>query len=349
MNQRNNKPSQAYGNNPVSGAQAAKPQLHKPLVMQPKMAVPSQMKQQPGASPVYRPQSKPQIIQQKTVGSSQMGTPPLAPPVYRPQPVPKVLQKKSASVTQSAEVKSPRQPVAPPAYRPQVTPKVLQTKKTVSQLAPPVAGAGRPAGSSVQTKSASNIPTHKPVQKGQPLPKHALSQTVQRRAAPARNPLGSGRSAGQRNVSGVVQRYPTLDDSGRKDAMIYCISTNDLTEIIYVGQTTDARAGDRFLEHVKNDGWAPWWVHKPNVYGDDESKWPYRVRTLEALKNVTKFETTAAEQWWLEKYLKEGKKLLNDATACSLDCFLKRSVDSDLYDPKNIGVAASWKPSMKAK
>jgi hypothetical protein len=303
----------------------------------------------------HAPQVKPGVAQLKTAVSAQSVKRPVAPPAYRPQAKPVGVQAKMAG---TAQMKN--HPVAPPAYRPQLVPKVLQTKQTVSQqaaqrqpeyhqVAPLVRGVGQPVRSSVQAKSASNIPTHKPAQKGQRLPQHDLTQTVQRRAAPTHNPSGSGRSAEARNVSGVVQRYPTLDDSGRKDAMIYCISTNDLTEIIYVGQTTDARAGDRFLEHVKNDGWAPWWVHKPNVYGDDESKWPYRVRTLEALKNVTKFETTAAEQWWLEKYLKEGKKLLNDATACSLDCFQKRSVDSDLYDPKNIGVASSWKPSMKAK
>jgi hypothetical protein len=161
--------------------------------------------------------------------------------------------------------------------------------------------------------------------------------------------INRGRSAGNQNVRGVVQRYPTQDDSGRKDAMIYVISTNDLDEKIYVGQTTDARCGDRFIEHVKNDKWAPWYFDYGNYYLDDETKWPYRVRCLEALKDVTKFETTVAEQWWVEKYLKDGKKLLNDATACSLANFEKRSKDSKLYDCTKIDVASTWKPSLKAK
>ena len=147
----------------------------------------------------------------------------------------------------------------------------------------------------------------------------------------------------------VLQRYPDQDGTNRKDALIYAITTNDQTEIIYVGQTTDARAGDRFVEHTKRDDWAPWWIGKGVKYGDDESKWPFRVHQLEALKDVTKFETTVAEQWWLEYHLKKGVKLLNDSTPCSASNFKKRSVIPALYDPKNIGVKASYVPSMKAK
>ena len=131
--------------------------------------------------------------------------------------------------------------------------------------------------------------------------------------------------------------------------MIYAISTNDLTEVIYVGQTTDKRAGDRFHEHVTKDLWAPWYYLYGNDYSVDESLWPFRVRRLEPLKEVTKFETTVAEQWWLEHQLKAGANLLNDSTPCSVENFDKRSVNPDLYDPTNIGLDHSYKPSMKAK
>ncbi|MDH3603794.1 MAG: DUF4157 domain-containing protein [Candidatus Tectomicrobia bacterium] len=172
-------------------------------------------------------------------------------------------------------------------------------------------------------------------------------------SAPSKSPEPFSPSNGSQvrfdDGSGLVQRYPDQDGTDRKDALIYAITTNDQKEIIYVGQTTDQRAGDRFLEHVKKDSWAPWWVDKPNVYGDDETTWPFRVHALENLKNVTKFETTVAEQWWLEFQLKEGHTLLNDSTPCSLANFNKRSGNASLYDPNNIGVSISWKPSMKAK
>ena len=147
-----------------------------------------------------------------------------------------------------------------------------------------------------------------------------------------------------------IQRYPTIDGAGRMDALIYAITTNDQKKIIYVGQTTDKRAGDRFVEHATRDKWAPWYYGYDNYYDEaDESKWPYRVHSLENLKDVTKFETTVAEQWWLEKLMKDGHKLLNDSTPCSVESFEKRAPDNSLYNPKNIQVSPVWKPSLKAK
>jgi hypothetical protein len=158
------------------------------------------------------------------------------------------------------------------------------------------------------------------------------------------------------NGIGVIQRYPTIDDDGREDAVIYVIYENngkkDGSNILYVGQTTSNREFTRFQEHVKNDSWAPWYIHATPAgldYSVSRDKWPYDYKVVEILKDVTKFETTVAEQWWMEFYMKKGLTLLNDSTPCTLDNFNKRSVNSSLYDPKNIGIDWSYKPSLKAK
>lgn len=154
----------------------------------------------------------------------------------------------------------------------------------------------------------------------------------------------------------VLQRYPSIDDDGREEAVIYVIYKNngktDGSNILYVGQTTKDRAFQRFYEHTTNDGWAPWYIHATQaglVYGDDRDQWPFDYNIVENLKDVTKFETTVAEQWWLEHYIKKGTKLLNDSTPCTIESFNKRSGNANLYNPKNIGVDWSYKPSLKAK
>jgi hypothetical protein len=124
-----------------------------------------QIRKQPVAPPVYRPQPAPQVLQRKAVvKQSPAGQAhPVAPPVYRPQPVPQVLQLKTAHNPQPQAKQS--QPVAPAVYRPQPLPKVLQTKKNaVDRSASP-------------SRSA---PVAPPVYRPQPLP-----QVLQRKSAVA--------------------------------------------------------------------------------------------------------------------------------------------------------------------
>jgi hypothetical protein len=124
-----------------------------------------QMRKQPVAPPVYRPQPTPQVLQRKAVvKQSPAGqATPVAPPVYRPQPVPKVLQLKTAHNPQPQAKQG--QPVAPAVYRPQPLPKVLQTKKNaVDRSASP----------------SSRAPVAPPVYRPQPLP-----QVLQRKSAVA--------------------------------------------------------------------------------------------------------------------------------------------------------------------
>lgn len=152
------------------------PRAHSLQVAQPKIATGQQIRKQPVAPPVYRPQSIPKVLQRKaaviqspveqakhgsaaptpycpqptpkvlqtkTVGSpqaqiAQPGRKPVAPPVYRPQPVPKVLQRKTAASRQPQGAQSSHKLVAPPAYRPQVVPKVLQLKMPNARQLPSV-------------------------------------------------------------------------------------------------------------------------------------------------------------------------------------------------------------------
>lgn len=146
----------------------------------------------------------------------------------------------------------------------------------------------------------------------------------------------------------AVQRYPTINGTDRKDAVIYIIYDTNTKAILYVGQTTADREWDRWREHTTEDGWAPWYMDF-NHYENARITWDHDYQVVEHLKNVTKFETTVAEQWWMEHYKTKSADLWNDSTPATATNFDKRSGNPSLYDPTNIGVDAGYKPSMKAK
>ncbi|WP_168769385.1 hypothetical protein [Yoonia sediminilitoris] len=148
------------------------------------------------------------------------------------------------------------------------------------------------------------------------------------------------------NAGGVAQRYPNLDGTDRKDALIYSINERASGEVIYVGQTTADRDWERWREHITLDTWAPWYVDYNHYDTLPRDQWAYDRFVLEELKDVTKFETTVAEQYWMEQH---HGNLWNDSTPCSAENFAKRSVNPALYDPARIGLTSSWKPSLKAK
>jgi hypothetical protein len=125
----------------------------------------------------------------------------------------------------------------------------------------------------------------------------------------------------------TIQRYPYInsDPPDRKDAQIYGIyQTNKgiIDNLLYIGQTTDDRAGIRFIEHVTNDKHAPWYYQNGIDYTVEEKKWPFVPRQLDRLKNVTKFETTAAEQSWMEHYGGTGKLKYNYNNAMTKKLFI---------------------------
>lgn len=147
----------------------------------------------------------------------------------------------------------------------------------------------------------------------------------------------------------ALQRYPNLNGAGTQDALIYTIIDRKTNSVIYVGQTTRDREWARFVEHVNNDSWAPWYRDYNHYDTDPYEKWRYVYKVEWKLSGVTKFETTVAEQWVMEAYKRRGAKLLNDSTPCSPDNYAKRSAYPALYNRHKLGIKASWKPTMKAK
>ncbi|MCO6358490.1 hypothetical protein [Roseivirga pacifica] len=184
---------------------------------------------------------------------------------------------------------------------------------------------------------------------------HAIADTENRSEATFQFVDNRPETAAQRklkesiNEGKVAQRYPYIGSTPpeRKDAQIYGIfemNNGVLGDCIYVGQTTDVRAGDRFVEHVQNDNWAPWFDNGVNDYrSNNDGDWPYVPRELEGLKDVTKFEVTAAEQWWIDH--KGGKDNLqnrvNALTRVAFDFY--KNINGN-YDHTNIGVNANWHP-----
>jgi hypothetical protein len=65
MKPRMHLPSQGHGAKHMPGQQAGNQQIHKPGVLQPKMAMTSQIKKPQVAPPVYRPQPIPRVLQTK--------------------------------------------------------------------------------------------------------------------------------------------------------------------------------------------------------------------------------------------------------------------------------------------
>ena len=168
---------------------------------------------------------------------------------------------------------------------------------------------------------------------------------------PSRGHPGSFTNGPSGAESRVIQRYPYINSADEyKDAQIYGIYENsdgdgdvDDDDIKYVGQTTDERVGARFVEHASNDSWAPWHKDKCGGYGDDDTQWLYVPREIEAIENVSKFETTVDEQYWYEQ--KGGRDLLNKNQPLKNATFHTYKDEMGNYDAGKIGLAATWEPT----
>jgi hypothetical protein len=154
-----------------------------------------------------------------------------------------------------------------------------------------------------------------------------------------------------RGLSGEVRRYPYIssDPPAEEDSLIYGIYNapiEDGDEPIYVGQTTWARSGTRFLEHVNNDKGAPW--YQADISGDLDT-WPYHPANIERLKEVTRFEVTAAEQYWYEA--KGGKDDLYNRSGGDANqpmtkaTFEKYKTIKGNYRPLRISLSDNWEPT----
>lgn len=114
---------------------------------------------------------------------------------------------------------------------------------------------------------------------------------------------------------------------------------------LYIGKTARGEnLGSRFIEHVKNDDWAPWCIAFGIDYSDEnDDKWPYVVRNIWTFNGITKFDVAAAEQFYIQEYAKQGAKLLNDANAMSSKKFAEHK-DSGSFTTMG-GYPKTWKPS----
>lgn len=104
-------------------------------------------------------QNKPGLVQLKAASIPQLRKQPVAPPVYRPQARPKVLQTKSSSAQAAQASQATRQPLAPAVYRPAAK-KVVQAKAISQERKTPTAlPVYRPEQKSIaQPKSATAAP-----------------------------------------------------------------------------------------------------------------------------------------------------------------------------------------------
>lgn len=121
-------------------------------------------------------------------------------------------------------------------------------------------------------------------------------------------------------------------------------SSLDPDKCLYIGKTARGEdLGGRFVEHVKLDKLAPWYLGKGNDYSaEDDDGWPYVVRNIWLFNGLTKMDVAVAEQYYMQDYLQQGAKILNRRNEISPEKF-------ELY--KNAGAwttkgqyPKTWKP-----
>jgi hypothetical protein len=147
-----------------------------------------------------------------------------------------------------------------------------------------------------------------------------------------------------------VQKYDTIksDPPTRKDSMIYGYKTvngSAAAPALYVGQALSGRDGQRFREHVLDpkESDRPWNLNNNKTldYTGNIETWPYVPAALQKM-NATKFETTAAEQWWYEN--EGGTSLYNKQQPMKKDTFDAYKTITGNYDPEQIFIGKTWKP-----
>lgn len=107
----------------------------------------------------------------------------------------------------------------------------------------------------------------------------------------------------------------------------------DLSKCLYVGKTIQKSVGDRFIQHVKEDGDKPWHLSKAD-YGNDDAKWPYVPRQFWGFNGITKFDVAVAEQYYLQEAKSKKAPLLNDVNAITPEKFALYKDDDDVFTTK---------------
>ncbi|MEM7744210.1 MAG: DUF4157 domain-containing protein [Pseudomonadota bacterium] len=171
------------------------------------------------------------------------------------------------------------------------------------------ASGSAPAAPSVQRHTGPPAPAARLTARAMPVPPEQSTRTVQR--------YGGGFSDMTKHDG---QIYGIYENEQYPNAIAGSSLADD--KCLYVGKTWQQEIGDRFIDHVKLDSWAPWWVDLGLDYSSlDDDKWPYVVRNLQFLKQCTRLDFAAHEQWWIQNMKKAGAALLNDANAIDAQKF----------------------------
>ena len=158
---------------------------------------------------------------------------------------------------------------------------------------------------------------------GQQLLAHELTHVVQ-----------------QGHAARKIQRHHNLsfDDTTKTDSYIYGIYKKTTGAIVYVGQTCEqVGLAKRFQQHLSapSDQGYPW-------YGTNGSS--YSIKILEYLENVTKFDTTASEQFWWEHHGGLNGDLLNKNQPLLKDTFNYYKRQGGLTHPFFVTEHPGWTP-----
>ena len=249
MNQNKNWHALAHGANQARGQQPGQPHTHRPGAVQQKTAAAApQMRTQPAAPPVYRPQSGPKTVQPKTAHPAQQNrTPPAAPPAYRPQPVPRVLQTKLAGPEAPARPNvAGRTPAAPSFSQPNNSPVAAR------QLALPGGGREFPR-------------QHTPPTVPKPPAQASPSNSVQfQKAASAPPPRASSIQPKRAPTSSVIQRYTLVHDQatgfqGKRSENGRYITGTDLSEIyVLPGNVVERSYKTQAIKTIEGTDYEVW-------------------------------------------------------------------------------------------
>jgi hypothetical protein len=216
-------------------------------------------------------------------------------------------------------------------------------------------GAGcarRAAARRTGARSAASRPAGRP---GRPLQAKPGPASV--RAPRSRPPMPPPLRPPGSAVRATLKRSALSVSTATEEGQIYGIWKNDqypnkiaassLTadKCLYVGKTSRGEnLGGRFVEHVKNDQWGPWWIGGGADYSNnDDDCWPYVVRNIWAYKSKTKLDVAVAERSYIQFYTRDGAKFLNNANALSLKKFIEHK-DSGIFTTMSV-YSKDWKPT----
>lgn len=152
------------------------------------------------------------------------------------------------------------------------------------------------------------------------------------------------------NTPLVTQFVSKFVSTTKRDGQIYGIyqnPTGDATklkeeDILYVGKTNVKDVGQRFVDHVNEDDWAPW--HEAIDWDIDDDQWPYVPREKWGYKQITDFDVAVAEQYFMqEAYALVGDQLQNRRNEITFKTFNKYKGNPSVFTT-SASYPATWAP-----